>query len=564
MALMNVAYRLAGWGRHVLMVDMDLEAPGLSRTDEFSACPPGDVIDLLSDAISALDGRPASREFAERLPPLSNYVRSVVDDKLAPLTPKFGQLGRLDLIGVDLNRDHLERHAHLGLKGLDRSHVAEVSKLLHYYIKAQRFAHRPFWFEDFELPQETPYDYVLVDSRTGITEIGGLCVGPLSDRLVVLTGLNKQSIAGTLEVLQEVGILAKSRSKSAERWDDADIVSDQTPDLGPKPTIVVASPLPLQEITLQEERLLKVQAALGVNPIRLHYHPLLALVETVFVRDYPDQYLASDYSTLSSAIMGQIGDDRAMLMSTVAARIESKQNLDSLSQMVLRLVPLESDTNWIRLASTAMKSHFDAGSLEVPRWRAIHALLSESASTAPYALANWGTELQDLAQKTSGQEAENFLEAAIRKYCRALETKPDHTDALIGWGAALVRQAERARPPESDSLHASAMEKFNEALKLDPRSVEALCCRGLALFSHDKSLLHDAKQDLLKVEELSPGFAAFGLARMAAFERDATNAIAWLRKGPTVTKALLANEGEFDALTNDPGYQSFLATLPEN
>jgi len=30
MALMNVAYTLAGWGRHVLVVDMDLEAPGLS------------------------------------------------------------------------------------------------------------------------------------------------------------------------------------------------------------------------------------------------------------------------------------------------------------------------------------------------------------------------------------------------------------------------------------------------------------------------------------------------------------------------------------------------------
>jgi len=30
MALMNVAYTLAGRGRHVLVVDMDLEAPGLS------------------------------------------------------------------------------------------------------------------------------------------------------------------------------------------------------------------------------------------------------------------------------------------------------------------------------------------------------------------------------------------------------------------------------------------------------------------------------------------------------------------------------------------------------
>jgi len=41
--------------------------------------------------------------------------------------------------------------------------------------------------ETFEPPLETPYDYVLVDSRTGITEIGGLCWDALADRLVVIT-----------------------------------------------------------------------------------------------------------------------------------------------------------------------------------------------------------------------------------------------------------------------------------------------------------------------------------------------------------------------------------------
>jgi len=51
---------------------------------------------------------------------------------------------------------------------------------------AQRFPHRPLGLEDFEAPLPTAYDYVLVDSRTGITEIGGLCVGPLADRLVVM------------------------------------------------------------------------------------------------------------------------------------------------------------------------------------------------------------------------------------------------------------------------------------------------------------------------------------------------------------------------------------------
>jgi cellulose biosynthesis protein BcsQ len=57
LAVMNVAYTLAGWGRHVLMVDMDLEAPGISsflqRTNELAeadSAHPKDIVTLLGEA----------------------------------------------------------------------------------------------------------------------------------------------------------------------------------------------------------------------------------------------------------------------------------------------------------------------------------------------------------------------------------------------------------------------------------------------------------------------------------------------------------------------------------
>ena len=61
----------------------------------------------------------------------------------------------------------------MALKDRTPSQISELSKLLHHYFKAQHFNHRPFWIEDFESAEDVPYDYILVDSRTGITEIGG-------------------------------------------------------------------------------------------------------------------------------------------------------------------------------------------------------------------------------------------------------------------------------------------------------------------------------------------------------------------------------------------------------
>lgn len=84
---------------------------------------------------------------------------------------------------------------------------------LRLYFKSYRFKHRGVGLEDFEPDEVVPYDYILLDSRTGITEVGGLCIGPLADRLVVLSALNEQNIEGTLMVLKEAGIEPHRRSE---------------------------------------------------------------------------------------------------------------------------------------------------------------------------------------------------------------------------------------------------------------------------------------------------------------------------------------------------------------
>ena len=253
LALLNVAYTLAGRGRHVLVVDMDLEAPGISgflqRHEELTAptaAHPLDILGLLGEAIAVLPAGGDLTEAVRNLPPVDNYASTIPEEKLAPLRPKMGQLGRLDVLGGHPGPDYVGRLGELRLKDLPQERLIDLSCLLHHYFKSQRFLHRPLGLASFEPSLSTPYDYVLVDSRTGITEIGGLCVGPLADRLVVITGLNDQNVQGTLSFLKEAGIKPESRPKEDKRWDEDDPSEDSTdnPSLGPKPTILVASRCP--------------------------------------------------------------------------------------------------------------------------------------------------------------------------------------------------------------------------------------------------------------------------------------------------------------------------------
>lgn len=323
MALLNVAYKLASWGRHVLMVDMDLEAPGISgfleRNEELAPPAAGvkDILTLLAELKRLSTSTTSPEALAEQLPSLSNYLRSVKREKLASLKPQLGDIGRLDILGPDLHRNYENRLASLGLAGTSREELITMSRTLHFYLKAQRFPFVPDWLKEYEAPKPTPYDYVLVDSRTGITEIGGLCVGPLADALVVVTGLNDQNVEGTRSFLKLTGI--HPMPKSGPEADDKDFTT-----LGPKPTLIVASPVPLGELMYGQQRLEELEKALGSKPSRLSYHPQLALMETIFVRDYPDEYLAVEYSNLTQRVLSIARDTAKEVTQPIRDQSEQK------------------------------------------------------------------------------------------------------------------------------------------------------------------------------------------------------------------------------------------------
>lgn len=164
MALANVAALLAKWGHSVLAVDWDLEAPGLERfffpPDEAArlrASKPG-IVDLLRAK--------ATTE------PIDWHEGVLRKDGLAVLTA-----GRDD---GDYVRD---------LQSLDFEELFTKHDLGAY-------------IESLRDQWATEYDFVLIDSRTGLTDIGGICTVHFADVLVLFFTTTESSSKGVLDVVE--------------------------------------------------------------------------------------------------------------------------------------------------------------------------------------------------------------------------------------------------------------------------------------------------------------------------------------------------------------------------
>jgi MinD-like ATPase involved in chromosome partitioning or flagellar assembly len=186
MALANTAWILAANGYRVLTVDWDLEAPGLSHffrpfLEEEARSVPTGVIDLIMDyREEALREQPHEdgwhREFAR--------VRRHAVSLNWPLFPADGGL---DFLSAGLIRS---------------DYAATVAS-----INWDRFYDELNGSEFFEAMREDMrrhYDYVLIDSRTGLSDIADICTVAMPDDLVVCFTLSDQSIEGASTIARTV------------------------------------------------------------------------------------------------------------------------------------------------------------------------------------------------------------------------------------------------------------------------------------------------------------------------------------------------------------------------
>lgn len=252
LVLANIAYELARQKKKVLVVDLDLEAPGQHMTDLFrprvdtardlAGWPGKGLLELLTQWRDKGDKEAFDFDLMDFLRPAKHEV----GEKLK------GQGGELWLLPTgDVSAgDYDERISQFSWKDF---YASGGQALLH------NLRHR-FLAEGF--------DHVLIDARTGISDELYISALELADTVVVVSSLNWQNIEGTRRVV------------------DTLLGSEVEKVFGRKRVLLVASPVPTM---IGAEALTRRRANIRMQWPRfqgfhaeLPYDPDLALEERVF------------------------------------------------------------------------------------------------------------------------------------------------------------------------------------------------------------------------------------------------------------------------------------------
>lgn len=199
MALANVAWLLALNGCRVLVVDWDLEAPGVHRyfhpflEDKELVSTPGllDMVESLA-AQAATSRAPLDTNAVDifhYITPLEWPRHGGGDASSAPAVnwKRFPPNGRIDLMPA-------------GRQGPGYSKKLSAFNWIDFY---ERLGGRPL-LAAARAQMRSVYDFVLIDSRTGVSDTSGICTVEMPDSVVVCFTLNDQSIRGASGVAQSI------------------------------------------------------------------------------------------------------------------------------------------------------------------------------------------------------------------------------------------------------------------------------------------------------------------------------------------------------------------------
>lgn len=176
--LANAARFLAMLGKRVVAVDLDLEAPGLHyklpvlRDEDGKAMFAGGAVPYLV----------ATAEGSTNGPPLAEHLIDI------PVPPESGGWLKLMPAGPAPDRAYWKALKQLG----ERLHLDDpTGKGLMAVLDLRA-----------RILDELKPHYLLIDARTGVTELGGLATTILADTVVCLFAANQESVDGTLTVVE--------------------------------------------------------------------------------------------------------------------------------------------------------------------------------------------------------------------------------------------------------------------------------------------------------------------------------------------------------------------------
>lgn len=199
MALANVAFLAAMNGKRVLVMDWDLEAPGLAYyfrgllgAAAIEACEKtAGILDFLCgwSASVAKVGSEAELAALQKRFQEADIFAACAKSALTETSDFFPPGARLDMIGP-------------GAKTIACLCNMSYEAALAQFSWADFFekAGGGFMLAQLRLWAKANYDFVLIDSRTGLADAAGICTMQLPDTVALCFTLNQQNIDGTTKV----------------------------------------------------------------------------------------------------------------------------------------------------------------------------------------------------------------------------------------------------------------------------------------------------------------------------------------------------------------------------
>jgi CRISPR-associated protein Cmr6 len=194
MALANVGVQLARKGKRVLMVDWDLDAPGLdmyfSQNSQVGTF-------LVSQAIPH-----------DNTGLLGLLCDAKTESEQSSLVDSWKR--RLSKITISSGSDSSPTNQASATVSLDL--LASGHDSINYSSRLGSFSWETFFseynggvlLEELRDQWKSCYDFVLIDSRTGLTDAGGVCTVQMPEMLVLIFTANSQSLDGGFKYLSGV------------------------------------------------------------------------------------------------------------------------------------------------------------------------------------------------------------------------------------------------------------------------------------------------------------------------------------------------------------------------
>jgi MinD-like ATPase involved in chromosome partitioning or flagellar assembly len=391
MAMANVAYLLASAGKRVLAVDFDLEAPGLSSYGPFRC--------------------------AGQHPGIVEFVREYVDTNEAPDVGRFIMECRAGDYPIWLMP--AGRHTEPG-------YAASYSSINWQELYSERDGF--LLFEDLRQQwaafDEQGFEYILIDSRTGHTDIGGICTRQLPDAVIILFMPTPQNIDGLRPIVRN--IRAEGAPVRREKV-TLHFCPSNVPDLDDQELVLER----LLNSAKSELRYDRVAAQIH------HYGALDLLDESLYALNAPNSRLAKEYETLKNSIIGHNLEDaqgaaialdrmRAEYLTAIRANEKpAESEIRASAAMLFERFSQDPEVTW-RVASLANvmirpqdeREALDAY-LEVSRQNLAPALLRRARAKAT--LDDQSGAVDDLVRVLTAEQATAFEVAPAAELLKRLK-----------------------------------------------------------------------------------------------------------------------------------------------